>query len=137
MAHGRGYRLDLSGREAVLSLQRGGASDDIARGTQQLTLRLVGARADAPAYGEAELPGKVHHLRGTERSAWRTNVPTYARVRYQAVYPGIDVIYYGNQGELEYDFVVAPGRRPRLAPGTSAARCPGLPSGQGERARGR
>jgi uncharacterized repeat protein (TIGR01451 family) len=54
----------------------------------------------------------VNYLLGNDRAAWRTNVPTYARVRYGAVYPGIDVVYYGNQGELEYDFVLAPGADP-------------------------
>jgi hypothetical protein len=120
LAHGRGYRLELSGREARLTLHHGDAvtgtgSDATARDTvEPLTLRLVGARADTPAHGEAELPGKAHYLTGTDRSAWRTNVPTYARVRFQAVYPGIDVVYYGNQGELEYDFVVAPGADPKV-----------------------
>jgi hypothetical protein len=47
------------------------------------------------------------------RDRWRTHIPSYARVRYRSVYPGVDVEYYGNQGQLEYDFVVAPGADPR------------------------
>ena len=47
------------------------------------------------------------------RDRWRTHIPSYARVRYHSVYPGVDVEYYGNQGQLEYDFVVAPGADPR------------------------
>src|SRR5262249_31008640 len=43
---------------------------------------------------------------------WRTNVPTYAKVRYEAIYPGVDLVYYGNQRQFEYDFVVAPGADP-------------------------
>ena len=53
-------------------------------------------------------------MTGNEPSAWRTNIPTYAKVRYEQVYPGIDLVYYGNQGELEYDFVVAPGADPTV-----------------------
>ncbi|PYN13738.1 MAG: hypothetical protein DME05_17700, partial [Candidatus Rokuibacteriota bacterium] len=40
-------------------------------------------------------------------------MPTYARVRYEDLYPGIDLVYYGNQRQLEYDFVVRPGADPR------------------------
>ncbi len=46
------------------------------------------------------------------RSHWRSNIPSYSRVRYRSVYPGVDVDYYGNQGQLEYDFVLAPGADP-------------------------
>ncbi|TMI11754.1 MAG: hypothetical protein E6H40_03915, partial [Betaproteobacteria bacterium] len=49
---------------------------------------------------------------GKDPAKWRTNVPTYAKVHYRAVYPGIDLVYYGNQRQLEYDFVVAPGADP-------------------------
>jgi DNA-binding CsgD family transcriptional regulator len=55
----------------------------------------------------------VHYFTGGDASAWRTNVPLFARVRYEGVYPGIDLVYYGNQRQLEYDFVVAPGADPR------------------------
>ena len=47
------------------------------------------------------------------RRKWRKGISTYAKVRYRGVYPGIDIIYYGNQQQLEYDFVVAPGKDPR------------------------
>jgi len=43
---------------------------------------------------------------------WRTNISGFARVRYREVYPGIDLVYYGNEGQLEYGFVVAPGADP-------------------------
>jgi hypothetical protein len=46
------------------------------------------------------------------RSQWHTGIANYSRVRYQSVYPGIDVVYYGNQNQLEYDFVLAPGANP-------------------------
>ena len=62
--------------------------------------------------GEEELPGKINYLIGKDPSKWRTGVATYAKVRYEQVYPGIDLVYYGNQRQLEYDFVVGPGADP-------------------------
>lgn len=59
-----------------------------------------------------ELPGKVNYLTGNDPARWRTDVPAYAKVQYQGVYPGVDMVYYGNQGKLEYDFVLAPGADP-------------------------
>ncbi|MGA2610996.1 MAG: SBBP repeat-containing protein [Terriglobia bacterium] len=76
-------------------------------------LQLVGANPNAAVAGEAELPGKANYFLGNDPKQWRTNVPAYGRVKYQGVYPGVDLIYYGNQGgQLEYDFVVAPGADP-------------------------
>ena len=60
----------------------------------------------------AQLPGKSNYLIGNDPKKWHTNVPTYAKVKYNDVYPGVDLVYYGNQGQLEYDFVVAPGVDP-------------------------
>lgn len=58
------------------------------------------------------LPGRVNYYRGADAGQWRTDIPTFARVRYQGVYPGVDVVVYGNRRRLEYDFVVAPGADP-------------------------
>ena len=59
------------------------------------------------------LPGKSNYFVGNDPNKWHTDVPTYAKVRYINVYPGIDLLYYGNQeGRLEHDFVVAPGADP-------------------------
>jgi hypothetical protein len=60
-----------------------------------------------------ELPGKANYFIGKDPTHWRTNVPTYAKVHYRDVYPGIDLLYYGNQRQLEYDFVLAPGADPK------------------------
>ena len=68
-----------------------------------------GATAAPGLMGQDQLPGVVNYLIGNDPTQWRTNVPTYARVAYQGVYPGIDLVYYGNQGRLEEDYVVAPG----------------------------
>ena len=62
--------------------------------------------------GLEELPGKVNYFIGNDPAAWRTNVSIYAKVRYDDVYPGIDVVYYGNQRQLEYDIIVRPGADP-------------------------
>ena len=77
-------------------------------------MTLVNANRGSEAAGRDELPGKSHYLIGSDPAKWRTNVPTYAKVGYEDVYPGVDLVYYGNQGQLEYDFVVAPGADPRV-----------------------
>jgi hypothetical protein len=107
LARGSGYHVALADDGARIEL-RGAA------GATQLRVRPVGASPLARAAGREELPGKVHHLVGRDPAAWRAGVPTYARVAVDAVYPGIDLVYYGNQRQLEYDFVVAPGADPEV-----------------------
>ena len=72
----------------------------------------MAANPAAKVTGEEELPGKINYLIGKDPAKWRTGVATYAKVRYEQVYPGIDLVYYGNQRQLEYDFVVGPGADP-------------------------
>src|SRR6185369_14523059 len=74
-----------------------------------LHLRFKDAATAPRVTGVDQLPGKVNYLVGNKSSDWRTNIPTYERVRYEQIYPGIDLVYYGNQRQLEYDFVIAPG----------------------------
>jgi hypothetical protein len=62
---------------------------------------------------EERLPGVVHYFVGRDPRHWHTNVPTFGRVRYRDAYPGIDVVFYGNGRNFEYDFVLAPGADPR------------------------
>jgi hypothetical protein len=81
--------------------------------TAVLRMKLVGANARAKVSGMEELPGKSNYFIGNDPKKWRTNVPNYAKVKYTNVYPGVDLVYYGNQGQLEYDFVVSPGADPR------------------------
>ncbi|MBZ5514778.1 MAG: SBBP repeat-containing protein [Acidobacteriia bacterium] len=76
-------------------------------------LKLIGANPHAKVVGLDELPGKSNYFTGNDPSEWQTNVPSYARVRCESVYPGIDLVYYGNQRQLEYDLVVAPRADPR------------------------
>lgn len=73
--------------------------------------RLVGS-ANAMAVGEEAQRGRVNYFIGNDPKQWHTNVPTYRSVRYKGIYPGIDLIYYGNHRQLEYDFVVAPHADP-------------------------
>jgi hypothetical protein len=75
-------------------------------------MTLVGADPVARASGTDKLPGKSNYFLGNDPSGWRTNVPTYARVKMEGVYPGIDLVYCGNQSLLEYDFVVSPHAQP-------------------------
>ena len=76
-------------------------------------MKLVGANPHATVSGVDELPGKSNFFIGNDPKKWRSNVPTYAKVKYEGVYSGIDLVYYGNQQQLEFDFVVAPGADPR------------------------
>src|SRR5437016_6364600 len=78
-----------------------------------LRMKLVGANQAANVTALDELPGKTNYFIGNDSKKWRTDVPTYGKVKYEGVYPGIDLVYYGNQRQLEYDFVVAPGADPK------------------------
>jgi hypothetical protein len=124
VARGPGYSLALAPTEAVFALRRGGAekltrksghaSSETNPPATVLRMKLVGARRDATVAGVEELEGKVNYFTGSDPARWRTDIPTFARVRYTEILPGIDVVYYGNQRRLEYDFVVAPGKDPRV-----------------------
>src|SRR5216684_1928737 len=78
-----------------------------------LRMKLVGTKSGAKVSGLEQLPGKSNYFIGNDPKKWHTRVPTYAQVRYQGAYPGIDVVYYGHHAQLEYDFVVAPGASPK------------------------
>jgi hypothetical protein len=104
VARGPGYRIAVSPTAAVLAIPGiQPASSELVR------LDLVGANAAAPAEGLDRLPGTSNYFIGHDPKAWRTNVPTFSRVRYASVYPGIDLVYYGNPQRLEYDVIVKPG----------------------------
>ncbi len=77
-----------------------------------IRMTLAGANARARVYGLDELTGKANYLIGNDPRKWKTNVPIYAKVKYHNIYPGTDLVYYGNQHRLEYDFVLAPGADP-------------------------
>src|SRR5512132_494930 len=120
LARGRGYALFLTSTEAVLSLAKPQAqarpetsatSSPEASGTV-LAMQLSGANPEPQVTGKDALRGRVNYFRGKDPAHWHTQIPTYAKVAYEGIYPGVDLAYYGNQGQLEYDFVVAPGADP-------------------------
>lgn len=112
VSRGQGYTLLLSANEAVLSLRGERSPKDANSGRAQIRLRLVGADAKAQATEEDKLPGKTSYLFGNDPRRWVTGVENYARVSYKDVYPGVDLVYYGKQRQIEHDFVVAPGSSP-------------------------
>lgn len=114
VSHGPRYDLFLTANEAVLSLRKPQVKTAAQVEGSVLRLKLLGANAAPEVEGKEELPGKVNYLIGNDRDGWRRNISTYRKVHYTDVYPGIDVVYYGNQRELEYDFVVAAGANPKL-----------------------
>ena len=111
LARGHGYSLFLTGDEAVLKLSHSGVQKRELIETA-LSMRLAGANQNVAVVGAEELAGKSNYFIGNDASQWRTNVPQFARVRYHEIYPGIDLVYYGRQGNLEYDFEIAPGADP-------------------------
>jgi hypothetical protein len=101
-------RPSQTGATAVSSLP----TPPVAGENAILQFRLVGAAKNPAVVGEDLQPGVVNYFLGNDPSQWRTNVPTYGRVRYKNVYPGIDLVYYGNHRQLEYDFEIHPGSDP-------------------------
>ncbi|HYP29055.1 MAG TPA: SBBP repeat-containing protein [Blastocatellia bacterium] len=100
VSRARDYMACLSASGATLSLRGDGEA--------RLEVIFAGANTAPRVSGLDELPGKTNYLRGRDPAKWRRNIPNYSRVRYHEIYKGIDVVCYGNQRELEYDFIVAP-----------------------------
>jgi hypothetical protein len=109
LSRGRGYNLFLSPTEAVFALH---AQATTVQTRRVLRMKLVGTNPSPEVTGLEELPGKSNYFIGSDPARWRTNVATYARVKYRDVYPGIDLVYYGNQRQLEYDWIISPGAEP-------------------------
>src|SRR5437870_3232276 len=115
LARGSGYGLFLTSTESVLVLRKPEAArpGEASRPPGVVRLKLLGANPRPAVEGREELPGKSHYFIGNDPKKWRTDVPHYARVNYRDVYPGVSLTYYGNQGQIEYDFVVSPGGDPK------------------------
>jgi hypothetical protein len=111
MTHGQGYGLFLTSTEAVMNLRR--EENHQVSTTATLRMTLPGSNPQPRVIGVAPLPGEVSYFLGSDETRWRRDVPTYGKVKYEAVYPGIDLVWYGNQRQLEYDFIVAPGADPQ------------------------
>lgn len=123
LSHGRGYAIFLRSDEAILGLRRS-TQETLTKGLKSgtdtqptkpdiLRMKLLSADQSAEVTGVDKLPGKSNYLIGKDQKKWRTNVPNYSKVRYKNIYPGIDLLYYGNKRQLEYDFVIAPGADPK------------------------
>jgi hypothetical protein len=114
LSRGGGSTLLLMPGEVVLRWTKGSPSKPETLGGATLRMKFASADVLLVLTGVDELAGKVNYLIGGDPSRWRTNVATFAKVRYESIYPGIDVVFYGNERELEFDFVVAPGADPRV-----------------------
>jgi hypothetical protein len=102
------YEVALTPDQLVLNLKSHGAGST----DGLISMRLQGANPNPVLTGEQELPGKVNYFLGNKSEKWHTGISTFSKVRMKEVYPGIDLVYYGNQKQLEYDFVVKPGIDP-------------------------
>ena len=136
LARANGYTLFLTANEAVFSLSSKSASAhsivDLRTashvvGTPQpgntsqnsgnkisaavVRMQFAGANSTAKISATDELPGKANYFIGNDPRKWRSNVPLFGRINYQNVYPGVNLVFYGEQRQLEFDFVVAAGRR--------------------------
>jgi photosystem II stability/assembly factor-like uncharacterized protein len=124
ISRGPGYDLLLTSDGAVLNLRKSAAYHDgqlpfdnnrrTAYSISQLYLKMIGAREATAVSGDAELPGKVNYFVGSDPNAWRNGIPTFRKVKYSGIFPGVDLVYYGNRKELEYDFVLGPRANPAL-----------------------
>jgi hypothetical protein len=111
LARGGGATLFLASSDFVLKACGSEAEGDTAT-CQAVEMSLVGARSGPEVTGDELLPGVSNYLIGNDAEGWQTNVPHYARVHYEQVYEGIDLVFHGTHGSLEYDFIVAPGFDP-------------------------
>ena len=123
LARGTGYTVFLTQDEAVMKLAAKSRSSvarphSLARPQSRalasvVRMKLVGANRHAAITGSEQSPSRSNYFVGKDPSKWRRNVPHFSRVRYRQVYPGVDLVYYGNQGQLEYDFEIAAGADPK------------------------
>jgi hypothetical protein len=129
VSHGSGYALSLAPQEIDIALlnRRARTASPLHRAaalralreahkatkTTVIRMQLEGANPAPAIAAEEPLPGKSNYFIGNNREKWVTDVPSYGRVKYSGIYPGVDVEFYGNQRQLEYDFTVAPGADPK------------------------
>lgn len=109
-ARAANYNMHLSATEAVMVLPAQKFSPT--KSPVVVRMKLKGAYAGAKAAGLGVLPGRTSYMFGSDQSKWQIGVRQYAKVKFTSVYPGIDVVYYANKGNIEHDFIVAPGANP-------------------------
>jgi len=124
LSRGKGYTAFLTANGIVLSLHPNqplpvqtpssvvASNKSGPAANTKLQFKLLGASQNPAVVGEKLQPGLVNYFIGNDSTKWQKNVPTYAQVRYKNVYPGIDLLYYGNHQQLEYDFAISPGANP-------------------------
>lgn len=102
LARGGGQQLLLTSSSIILRTLKGSAA-----------IEFAGANDSTQVAGTDPLPGHRNYLLGHDPKNWHTGVSTFQRVSYSDLYPGIDLTFYGNQSEFEYDFIVRPGADPQ------------------------
>jgi hypothetical protein len=126
VSRGPDYTLFLAPGRAVLSLDRPARKPQAGKEVQEklsaprgtallqatVELELAGSNSHAAVSSENELPTKSNYFLGNDPAKWQRNIANYGRVRYRAIYPGIDLVFYGNQRQVEHDLVVSPGADP-------------------------
>lgn len=123
LSRAHGHEFFLTPTEAVLVLSRtaqrgrpaqGGSGAKSEGKTTQAILRMkpVGGNAQPQVFGLDELPNRTNIFTGSAPENWRADVPHYGKVKYQAVYDGVDIVFYGVEDRLKYDVIVAPGADP-------------------------
>jgi len=112
VAESDGLSLFITPAKAVLNLNAPANGAGAMARTAALSISVVGANLDAPLTGSDQLPGRSNYLVGNDPARWRTDVPSFAKIQQKNVYRGIDLVYYGNGRQLEYDFVVGAGANP-------------------------
>jgi beta-propeller repeat-containing protein len=105
IARGRDAQFQISPTAAQFVLQKSGV-------TRAVQMQFLGANPQAQICGDNGLAGKINYFTGSDPAQWRSGIPTFAKVRVAEIYPGVSVIYYGNERQLEYDFTVSPDKNP-------------------------
>src|SRR5271157_2927440 len=109
-----GSPAEFLGRNRQYTLRLSPAGFEVlpAGAAAPLRIRLEGANRQPALEGVDAQPGHSFYYLGDDPKRWRTNVPNFAKVRYRAVYRGVDMVFYGNAGQLEYDLILAPHAAP-------------------------
>ncbi|MDA2928492.1 SBBP repeat-containing protein [Acidobacteria bacterium AH-259-O06] len=122
LARGRYYDTYLTRRGVMLAFKTGPPAKSTAQTDVDsadptptgLRMWLAGARDNPKIGGEDRLPGVSNYFIGDDPKKWRTNVPSFSRIRYEEIYPGIDLLFYGSDGHLEYDLILSPSADPQV-----------------------
>ena len=114
LARGGGYTVFLTDRDATLRLERPSSEPGSRAETGAVVrLSLAGANSHPVVHAVDSQAAHANYFVGNDPQKWRRDVPEYARVKFEAVHPGIDLVYYGSQGRLESDYIVRPGANPK------------------------